>query len=781
MKFTHPLFPVLLSALAMALQVTAGDKRPLDDGWQFSLDGSDAWETVDLPHDWSVTFDFDSIYPSGNDGGYVRAGRGHYRKHLSLDPEDMKRVHNLYLEGVYMNSTVVVNGDTIGHRPYGYSSMIYDITPAVRQGDNLIEVLVDNSAQKNCRWYSGSGIYRHVWLLSAHPTHLRPWSVAITTPEVNASQAEVLVTGTVDNPGTTTSATVGIYRDGKLVATESGQVGKDGSFSIPLQVTDPALWSPEQPNLYTAEISVAENGNVTDTSTETFGIREFRYSATDGLTLNGRNIVLNGGCVHHDNGLLGARSYDDAEARKVRLLKEAGFNAVRTSHNPPSPAFLDECDRQGLIVIDEIFDGWRDSKTEHDYARDFDRWSDKDVSAMVLRDRNHPSIMSWSIGNEVIERKKIEIITTARKLAGICRKLDPTRPVTQALCSWDSDWEIYDPLAEQLDITGYNYMIHKSETDHQRDPQRVMWQTESYPRDAFSNWLKVKNNPYIIGDFVWTAIDYLGESGIGRYYYKGQSEGEHYERNQWPWHGAYCGDIDITGWRKPISYYRQALYDENPSLHLAVREPNGYYGEIKETQWSVYPTWDSWTWPGMEEKEIDVEIVSRHPSVILYVNGNEVGRADMSEANGYRAVMPVKYHPGELKVVAVGTDGKPTGNEAVINTAGKVKKMRLTADRSEMDADNQSLIYVTAELIDADGNVVPVDDREIEFRISGPGTIIAAGSADLTDKVKYTTPRHSSWKGRAMAVVKSSGKPGRITLSAHATDLPTARVSLRSR
>ena len=439
MKFTHPLFPVLLSALAMALQVTAGDKRPLDDGWQFSLDGSDAWETVDLPHDWSVTFDFDSIYPSGNDGGYVRAGRGHYRKHLSLAPEDMKRVHNLYLEGVYMNSTVVVNGDTIGHRPYGYSSMIYDITPAVRQGDNLIEVLVDNSAQKNCRWYSGSGIYRHVWLLSAHPTHLRPWSVAITTPEVNASQAEVLVTGTVDNPGTTTSATVGIYRDGKLVATESGQVGKDGSFSIPLQVADPALWSPEHPNLYTAEISVAENGNVTDTSTETFGIREFRYSATDGLTLNGRNIVLNGGCVHHDNGLLGARSYDDAEARKVRLMKEAGFNAVRTSHNPPSPAFLDECDRQGLIVIDEIFDGWRDSKTEHDYARDFDRWSDKDVSAMVLRDRNHPSIMSWSIGNEVIERKKIEIITTARKLAGICRKLDPTRPVTQALCSWDSD------------------------------------------------------------------------------------------------------------------------------------------------------------------------------------------------------------------------------------------------------------------------------------------------------------------------------------------------------
>lgn len=779
MRLLHilPVIPLLLSTLG----ASAGDKRPLDDGWQFSLDGSSTWETVDLPHDWSTTFDFDSIYPSGNDGGYVRTGRGHYRKNLSLQPEEMKRVHNLYLEGVYMNSTVVVNGDTVGYRPYGYSSMIYDITPSLRSGDNLIEVLVDNSAQKNCRWYSGSGIYRHVWLLSSHPTHLRPWSVAITTPEVSDSDAEVLVAGQVNNPGSATSVTVEILHDGKPAGTKTAPVGPDGSFSIPLDIKAPALWSPEEPNLYTAEISVSENGDVTDRSTETFGIRKFRYSATDGLTLNGRNIVLNGGCVHHDNGLLGARSYDDAEARKVRLMKEAGFNAVRTSHNPPSPAFLDECDRQGLIVIDEIFDGWRDRKTDNDYAVDFDKWYDRDVSAMVLRDRNHPSIMSWSIGNEVIERKKIEIITTARKLAGICRKLDPTRPVTQALCAWDSDWEIYDPLAEQLDITGYNYMIHKSETDHQRDPERVMWQTESYPRDAFSNWLKVKNNPYIIGDFVWTAIDYLGESGIGRYYYTGQTPGEHYQHNPWPWHGAYCGDIDITGWRKPISYYRQALYDGTPSIHLAVREPEGYYGEIKETQWSVYPTWDSWTWPGMEGKNIDVEIVSRHPSVALYLNGKEVGRADMSEANGYRAVMSVPYAPGELKAVACGKDGASLGDEAVISTAGKVRKIRLTTDRTETDADNQSLIYITAELIDADGNVVPVDDREIEFSISGPGSIIASGSADLTDKVKYTTPRHSTWKGRAMAVVKSSHKPGRINLSAKATGLPTARVSLRSR
>lgn len=772
---------LLQAALLLPLTVTAVERQLIDDGWQFSLDGSDRWERVDLPHDWSVTFDFDSVAPAGNDGGYLRTGKGAYRKTLDMTAADLSKNHSLYIEGAYMNSTLIVNGDTIGFRPYGYSSMIYDITPALKEGENLVEITVDNSQQKNCRWYSGSGIYRHVWLLSSGKTFVEPWSVAVTTADVSPLSADVTVCGVVRN-GMGSTAVVAIVSDGKTVASRPVTVGDDGAFSVSVPIAGPALWSPESPSLYQAEIEiVGKDGKVLDAATETFGVRKFEYSAEKGLMLNGCPIVLNGGCVHHDNGILGARSYDDAEARKVRLMKEAGFNAVRTSHNPPSPAFLDECDRQGLIVIDEIFDGWRDMKTPHDYSKDFDAWWQRDVEAMVLRDRNHPSIMCWSIGNEVIERKKIEVVTTARKLGDLCRSIDPTRPVTSALASWDSDWEIYDPLASQHEIVGYNYMIHRAESDHERVPSRVMWQTESYPRDAFSNYKMVADHPYIIGDFVWTAIDYLGESGIGRFYYKGDSEGEHFHRDQWPWHGAYCGDIDLTGWRKPISYYRQALYDSVPSIHLAVREPDGYYGEIRETMWGVYPTWESWNWPGMEGKTVDVEVVSRHPRVALYLNGKEVGTAAMSRDNGYRAVFPVAYSPGQLRAVALDADGRRIGEEAVVNTAGKPVAIRLTADRRAVAPNNQDLVYVVAELLDRDGNVVPDADTAIVFSISGPGAVIATGSANLKDTASYCDTSRTTWKGRALAVVKSSTRPGTITLTARAPGLRKSSVAIKAK
>lgn len=346
------------------------------------------------------------------------------------------------------------------------------------------------------------------------------------------------------------------------------------------QVPEAKAWNPESPNLYTAQVTVAEQGNTLDRADETFGFRTITYSAEKGLLLNGKSILLNGGCLHHDNGILGTAAYDRAEFRKAELMKQAGFNAVRTSHNVPSEAFLHACDQVGLLVIDEAFDGWREAKNTYDYHTLFDEWWERDLKAMILRDRNHPSIFCWSIGNEVIERKKIEIVTTARKLAALCRKLDPTRPVTSALAAWDSDWEIYDPLAEAHDIVGYNYMIHKAESDHLRAPSRVMVQTESFPNDAWRNFRTVKDHPYVIGDFVWTAMDYIGESGIGRWYYDGDLPGEHYHRPLYPWHASYCGDIDLTGQRKPISHYRSMLWNENGKEHLyiAVKEPDGYKG-----------------------------------------------------------------------------------------------------------------------------------------------------------------------------------------------------------
>ena len=575
-----------------------------------------------------------------------------------------------------------------------------------------------------------------------------------------------------------------LQKEGREVAKGSVPVSiaslKENKAIIALDVKNPELWSPDTPSLYEAQVTVEADGQVMDRVSEAFGIRTFTYSATDGFRLNGQPMLLNGGCAHHDNGVLGAKSFDAAEARKVRLMKEAGFNAVRTSHNLPSEAFLHECDRQGLLVIDESFDGWRDSKTPYDYSTEFDQWWQQDVDAMVLRDRNHPSIFCWSIGNEVIERKKLEVVTTAKKLADRIRLNDNTRPITSALAAWDADWEIYDPLAAQHDIVGYNYMIHKSESDHERVPERVMMQTESYPRDAFSNWTKVNDYPYIIGDFVWTSLDYLGEAGIGRFYYKGESEGEHYHRPQYPWHGAYCGDIDITGWRKPISHYRDLLYNADKKLHLAVKEPNGYYGEIKETQWSVWPTWESWNWPGHEGKTIEVEIYSRYPRVQLFLNGNLMGEQETSREQQFKAVYALNYEEGTLRAVGLDEAGN-VQEERVLSTAGKPAKIRLTADKRQMKADGQDLIYVIAEVLDKEGRVMPIADNRLQFSIKGAGVIEATGSADLKDSESYSKASRKAWKGRAVAVVRSIGKTGKITLNVSSPGLTSTAIVLTAK
>lgn len=771
-------------------------KQLIDDDWQFRLTVNDrgdklesGWTDVDLPHDWSELNDFDASASPGNDGGYLPAGRGVYRKVIDVPAGALDGRHTaIRLDGAYMNAEVAVNGHVVGKRPYGYSPATYDITPYLHAGENEITVDVDNSAQKNSRWYSGSGIYRHVWLLNTGDVAVRPESVFVTTPQVSEDASTVNLELAVENRSSragdiTVRATI-LDAEGRKVdaVSETVAVPADSVAAAQLQFAPKrlALWSPDAPALYEMQVELLEGDKVVDTFTQTFGVRSIAYSAEDGFLLNGKPLLLTGSCVHHDNGLLGARSYDAAEARKVRLLKQAGFNAVRTSHNIPSEAFLDECDRQGLLVIDEAFDGWRDSKTPHDYAELFDQWWDKDVDAMVLRDRNHPSVICWSIGNEVFERKKLEVVTTARKLADRCRSLDPTRPVTSALASWDSDWEIYDPLAAVHDIVGYNYLIDKSEADHQRVPDRVMWQTESYPRDVFANWVKVNDNPYIIGDFVWTGIDYLGESAIGRFYYEGDSEGEHYHRDQWPWHAAFCGDIDLIGERKPVSYYRDMLYNpDRVKLYMAVREPEGYYGKIKETQWGTYPTWESWTWPGHEGKPIEVEVLSHYDKVRLYLDDKLVGEMPTTRAEGFRAVFTLPYQPGTLQACGMDSDGVEK-ERVTIETAGKPAAIKLRADRNVIAADNQDLVYVTAEIVDSKGRVEPNASDRIAFTVSGAGTIEATGSADIKDTEGYHRTDRNAWKGRAMAIVKSTPRPGKIVLRATSPSLKSSSITLRT-
>lgn len=764
----------------------------INGGWKFTHDdpsGAEkpsyddkSWRTVDLPHDWSIEGMAEKTNPAGNDGGYYPTGIAWYRKTLNLPEHDANTMTTIYFEGVYMNSTVYVNGHKLGTRPYGYSSFHYDITPYLKKGRNTIAVRVDNSMQKNCRWYSGSGIYRNVKLIRTPLLHFKTWGVFVKSREING-QTFVETEAAIRNENNaaktfTLRTTINDNDETKASQDVTMTLGPGGEKTVCLQlpVSNPKLWSPDAPNLYRLTCSIMTPDGTGDTVTEAFGIRTIEYSADKGFLLNGRQIKLNGGCVHHDNGCLGAASYRDAEWRKVRLMKEAGFNAVRTSHNPPSEAFLDACDSLGLLVIDEAFDGWRESKTAHDYSEQFDQWWPQDIEAMVARDRNHPSIFCWSIGNEIMERKKPEAVLTAYALAGHVRRLDPTRPVTSALASWDADWEIYDPLAAAHDIVGYNYMMHKGPSDHQRVPSRVMMQTESYPRDAFANWARVDAYPYIIGDFVWTAIDYLGESGIGRYFYKGATEGEHYDRDQYPWHGAYCGDIDLTGMRKPISHYRETLYDARPGVYMAVKEPDGYYGEIRETKWGVWPTWESWTWPGHEDKPIEVEIYSRYPSVRLYLDNKLIGEQPTTQAEEFKAVFNIPYTPGTLRAVGVNEGRELAGD--TLATAGRPATIRLTADRTEMPADGQSLTYVTAEITDKAGRVVPTADQQLTFTLEGEGTLLATCSADMTDNTAYTQPERKTWKGRALAVIKSGRETGRLKLTVKGKGLKKSGITI---
>jgi len=790
------LFPVGIKLNAQN-KITSS-KELFDYDWKFYLGDNNLaseinfddanWRTLDLPHDWSIEGNFSPKNPAGNDGAYLPTGIGWYRKTFQMPKESKNKVVIINFEGVYMNSEVFINGKSLGIYPYGYSSFSYNITPYLNfEKENVIAVRVDNSKQKNCRWYSGSGIYRHVWLESKRKVHFDNDGIAITSPSVKNNSATIEVNTTVkndsDQPKSIQIQTqIFDSKNNKEVKQTSITVKIDGKSEKVLQqnlkVSSPKLWSPESPNLYNVKVSIIDKEEIADQSIQNFGIRSITFSAAEGFKLNGKRMLLNGGCVHHDNGALGAASYDRAEERKVELLKKAGFNAVRTSHNPPSKAFLEACDRLGLLVIDEAFDGWRTKKTDYDYALYFDNWYERDIQAMVKRDRNHPSIIMWSIGNEIIERKEKQAVVTARNLAKAVKAIDATRPVTSAMTTWDKDWEIFDPLMAEHDVAGYNYELKRAPEDHKRVPSRVIVQTESYPREAFENWKLVTENKYIIGDFVWTAIDYLGESGIGRWYYSGEVSGEHWERELFPWHGAYCGDIDMMGWRKPISHYRSMLYNDNEKLYLAVKEPNPEPLEIIETKWSVWPTLESWTWPEFKDKKIQVEVYSKYPKVRLYLNDKIIGESETNMNTKFKATFSVPYSPGQLKAV-----GLENGNEAeskILKTAGKVAKIVLKADRNTIKANGQDLSYVTLELVDEFGIVVPNADLKVQFNVTGSGSILGTDNANLKDTNSYVLPTRMTWKGKAMAIIKSNRTKGEIILSATVDGLATETLKIKA-
>jgi beta-galactosidase len=772
-------------------------KQNLNHAWQFHLGDpkmrrrfapDETWSIVDLPHDWSIELERDPNSTNGASNGFFQMGRGYYAKTLPPTEEWRGKKVLIEFEGVYMNAEVWLNENYLGRHPYGYTSFIFDLTPYLVVGEeNLIRVKVDNAAQGNSRWYSGSGIYRPVWLYVADPLHVAHWGVSVTTPQVSTEKATVRVQTTLENEHDTTQEVVvfsSIYGPDQQLAAETEQretveAGGKQVLTTELAVATPALWSPESPNLYRLETKVQVNGQTVDTATTSFGIRSIEYSAEKGFLLNGESIKMKGGCVHHDNGVMGSASFPRSEERKVELLKASGHNAIRCAHNPPSPSFLDACDRLGMLVMDESFDCWREGKNPYDYHMFFNDWWERDIESMVLRDRNHPSIVVWSVGNEVMERDgRSEGAEIARMLADKVRSIDPTRPITSAICGvWDDKrtWLDTDAVFAHMDIGGYNYQWKEYAKDHERHPERIIFGTETFPLEAFENWQMVLDNNYIIGDFVWTSMDYLGESGIGRMHFDAETKNF---LGEYPWHQAYCGDIDLAGFKRPQSYYRDMVWENGEKLYIAVHYPIPEGKEPVITRWGWPDVDANWTWPGKEGQNFKVEVYSRCERVELFLNGKSLGSMPTTRAEMLKATFEVPYEPGELK--AVGFDGDTVAAEYVLNTTGAPAGLHLTPDNTTIQAEKNSLCYVTVEVIDREGCMNPTADNTIFFTVKGAGEIAAVGSGNPASAERYRGNQRQAYRGRCVVVVKSTGKAGEIRLRAQADGLESAECVIRT-
>ena len=714
-----------------------------DAGWKFFRGGVQGgeftnfddshWRTVNLPHDWSIEdlpgtqspFDPDAV--SQVSGGFTTGGVGWYRKSFDLSADKKNKRVLIQFDGVYMNADIWVNGELIANHPYGYTSFWLDITNELKFGEkNGIAVQVKNEGA-NSRWYSGSGIYRHVWLTFADPIHIIPWGIYITSPEVEAGEATLNIKTSVTNESTHATDIKVINRiwDAKgneaasIESTQNIPARVEQEFGQSLKIANPKLWSCETPTLYTVTTEIYSGGELVDRKETIYGIRRISFDVNNGFRLNGKTIKLKGGCVHHDNGPLGSRAYDRAEERRVQLLKQSGFNAIRCAHNPPSPAFLDACDRLGMLVIDEAFDMWRIGNNPYDYHLYFDQWWKRDIESLVKRDRNHPSVIVWSIGNEIRDMENPQVIEVAKMLGNHIREIEPTRPITAAVNSLRPQ---KDPFFATLDIGGYNYAAggdHMQESiyvlDHERVPGRVMMGTESYPLEAFDAWKGVTDNSWVIGDFVWTAFDYIGEASIGwRGYWQ--------EKDFYPWNLAYCGDIDICGWRRPASFYREALWKENQlSVFVKAPVPTFPFNPNKQSwsKWEWHDVLADWNWKGYEGKPLEVVVYSSCEEVELFTNGSSLGKKTTGAESKFMAAWSVPYAKGELK--AVGYQGNKVVNTAILQSTDEPVSLKISSDAETLKADGQGLAYITVELMDAKGRRNSKADNMVKFQIEGPG------------------------------------------------------------
>lgn len=803
---------ILLAIVAIACGATAREKINFDKGWRFALADSvqmsipeyddTAWRTLNVPHDWAIEGDFSASAPSGNSGGALPGGIGWYRKTFNVDKADEGKKLYIDFDGVYMNAKVWINGTLLGQRPYGYSSFRYDLTPyIIYGGKNVVAVRVDNSDQPNSRWYSGCGIYRHVWLNKTARTHVAHWGTHVV-----AEGNKVKVDVTVDNPD---NAKFTVRNT--LLDSEGKVVGKATGAKSVIKVSKPKLWSCESPYIYTVRTEIVVGGKVVDTYETTTGFRTFKFDAAKGFSLNGKSMKINGVCQHHDLGCLGAAINEDALHRQLRILKEMGTNAIRCSHNPPAPELLAMCDTMGFIVMDESFDMWRRRKTQNDYARFFDEWAERDLTDLVLRDRNHPSILMWSIGNEVLEQwssadadnltaEQANLILNAghdastlahgeelsvnsiltRNLCNIIRRYDTTRPITAGCNEPDPKNHLFKSGA--LDIIGFNYHHQWVKDVPQNFPGQpfifsesvsalqtrgfymmpsdkvytapVEWwlpyQDPSFQCSAYDNmhaswsstheetWDVVKHNDFVGGQFIWTGFDYIGEPTPYGF----------------PARSSYFGIIDLAGFPKDSYYMYQSEWTDKQVLHL-------------------FPHWN---W--LDGEDIDMWCYYNNADEVeLFINGRSQGVKAKKDSHEYHLVWRVKFDPGEVKAVAR-KDGKVVA-EKVIRTAGAPAALRLTADRTHFgkNPNGDNLAFITVEVVDKDGNLCPRAEDQVFFDVEG-GRIVGVDNGNPVSMERFKDTKRKAFNGKCLVVVATDG--GDVKLKARGYQLQGGEVVIRN-
>ncbi|OHV29160.1 MULTISPECIES: glycoside hydrolase family 2 TIM barrel-domain containing protein [Pseudofrankia] len=818
-------------------------RTSFNDGWFFRpkaeafltiLGQADTgWEPVRLPHDAMVHGERDSTDTTAAQRGYFPAGAYEYKKTFFVPDEYRHRRVTFEFEGVYRNARVYLNGDLAGRCANGYSNFQMRADHLLRYGQDN-EILVDARSQDDTRWYSGGGIYRNVKILLGGLVYVAPDGVRVTTPVVDDEFAVVTVSTEVRNEAAVTR-TVDVVTE--IVDVDGAVVGKDVAPATlfpgttetvrqRLTVAEPGLWSVDDPFLYTCRTSVRAGDELLDEDLTRFGIRTLGVDPHRGFRLNGRTVKLRGACIHHDNGVIGAATIDRAEERRVEILKQAGFNAIRSGHNPISKALLDACDRLGMLVVDELFDTWTRSKSGEDYALDFTTWWESDVRAMVDKDFNHPSVVLYSIGNEIPETGSAAGAALGRRIAEKVRALDGTRLVTNAVNgllaggpelfaafaggsepqsaenvdvnTFMTQFREFMPVLmtsdvitsktaeamSYLDVAGYNYLESRYAMDRALFPNRVILGTETFPSDIDTNWRLVQDNSHVIGDFTWTGWDYLGEPGLGRIEYQGEgtttaSVTDH--QAAYPWLAAWCGDLDITGHRRPASYYREIVFGLRSEPYLAVHRPARHGQPVRvATWWSWTDSISSWTWDGHEGRPIHVDVYSAADEVELLVNGRSLGIASAGEKNRFRAEFETVYEPGEILAVAY-TDGEEIGRTVLRSASGEVR-LRVEADRAEIGADDGDLAFISITLVDQAGNFYNTADRPVSVELTGPGELQGFGSADPKPTENFFDTTRTTFDGRALAVIRPTA-PGTVsvTLTARECTPSTVRIEARPR